>query len=288
MAILNKRSVYKDYILMFVGAGLMAFVIKSIYDPINLVTGGFTGVAIIVKALTGNYMAGGIPLWLTNLLLNIPSFILALKIKGLHFLGRTIFATLSLSAWLYLLPELNIMTHDLVLASLFGGVLTGIGMGMVLLGRGTTGGTDMLAAIIQHYYKHYTVSQILQVIDALVVIAGAFVFGLNSALYAMISIFMVAKITDGFLEGLKFSKVAYIITDKDDEVSKAIMKELGRGVTGLRGIGMFSKQEKGMLFCVVGKKQIVSLKELVIGTDPKAFVIVSDAREVLGEGFIER
>lgn len=287
MSIIRTRSAYVDYILMIIGAGLMAFVIKSIYDPINLVTGGFTGVAIIVKAITGNYIAGGIPLWLTNLVLNIPSFLLALKIKGIRFLGRTIFATFCLSAWLYLLPGLNIMTHDFVLASLFGGVLTGVGVGLVLLGKGTTGGTDMLAVLIQHYKKHYTVAQILQAIDALVVIAGAFLFGLNRALYAVISIYIVSQITDGILEGLKFSKIAYIITDMDDEVANAIMDKLGRGATGIKGQGMYSKKQKGMLFCVVAKKQIVELKEIVIKVDPKAFVIVSDAREVLGEGFIE-
>ena len=118
-------------------------------------------------------------------------------------------------------------------------------------------------------------------------LAGAYIFGLNKALYAIISIFVVSRVTDGILEGLKFSKLAYIITDHHDEVAKAIMTTLGRGATGLNATGMYSSREKKVLLCVVSKKEIVQVKEIVTGLDSRAFVIVSDAREVLGEGFIE-
>lgn len=282
------RPVYIDYLLMVIGSGLMAFAIKCIFDPINLVTGGFTGIAIIIKSMTEGVNEGGIPLWLTNLILNIPNFLLAMKIKGIRFIGRTLFSTVCVSLWLYFIPVMNIMTDDFVLASLFGGVITGIGVGLVFLARATTGGTDMLAALIQHYRRHYSIAQILQVIDAVVVLAGAYVFGISRALYAIIAVFVVSQVTDGMIEGLKFSKIAYIISDKQAEVAIAIMKELNRGATGLKARGMYSSKEKDMLFCVVSKKEIVYLKEIVINVDPNAFVIVSDAREVLGEGFIEQ
>jgi len=281
------RSVYADYLFLLIGSGLMAFAIQTIYSPADLVTGGFTGVAIIVKSISGKWIDSGIPLWLTNTILNIPLFIAAIRIKGVRFLGRTGFATLALSVWLYLIPDKPMMTDDLVLASLFGGAISGAGMGLVFLARGTTGGTDMLAVLVQHYMKHYTIAQVMQVIDAAVVLAGAFLFGISNALYAVIAIIVVSRITDGIIEGLKFSKVAYIITDRYEEVAAAIMKETNRGATGLIAKGMYSGKYRNMLFCVVSKKEIVLLKEIVINTDPDAFVIVTDAREVHGEGFIE-
>ena len=127
----------------------------------------------------------------------------------------------------------------------------------------------------------------MQVLDGLIVVAGASVFGIRSALYALIAIFCVAKVTDGLIEGLKCSKQAYIISQHYREIAEAIMEQMGRGVTSLEARGMYSDQEKKMLFCVVSKKEIVRLKEIVAEFDSSAFVIVSDAREVFGEGFIE-
>ncbi|MBU9728543.1 YitT family protein [Diplocloster modestus] len=284
---MNKRSTWVDYLLILAGTGLMAVAINVIYDPNGLVTGGFTGIAIIAKEMTGPLLKGGIPLWLTNLCLNIPVFLLAAKIKGVRYIGRTLFATVALSAWLYVIPVFSLMIDDLVLASLFGGVISGIGMGLVFLARATTGGTDMVAALIQHYLPHYTIAQIMQVVDALVVLVGAYVFGISKALYAVIAIFVVSRMSDGIIEGLKFSKAAFIITERQKEVSDMIMSELDRGLTGVPAKGMYSGADKLMLFCVVSKKEIVQLKQIVVKMDPNAFVIVTDAREVLGEGFLE-
>lgn len=282
----NYRPWYTDYLLIIIGTGLMSLAINSIFEPINLVTGGVTGIAIIVKGVTAHIINNGIPLWLTNLVLNIPLFILGIRIKGIRFFKRTIVATGCMSVWLYLIPQINFV-DDLVLASIFGGVITGVGIGMVFVAHATTGGTDLLAAIIQHYFRHYSIAQILQIVDGVVVLAGAYIFGLNKALYAIICIFAVSKISDGIIEGLKYSKVAYIITSKYDEVAKSIMYNLNRGVTAINAKGMYFGQDTYMLFCVVSKKEIVEVKELVIKIDADAFVIVQDAREVLGEGFIE-
>ena len=163
-----------------------------------------------------------------------------------------------------------------------------MGIGLVFLGGGTTGGTDMMAAIIQKYLKHYSIAQIMQIIDAGVVLVGMYVFGIHKALYAIIAVYLVTKVSDGLIEGLKFSKAAYIITGKPDEISNMIINDLDRGVTGINAKGMYSGQDKLMLFCVVNKKEIVMLKEKVDEIDPAAFVIVTDAREVHGEGFIEK
>lgn len=273
--------------MILLGTCLMAIGIQNIYDPINLVTGGFTGIAIIVKNISEGYLEGGIPLWLTNVVLNIPVFLIALKLKGKSFIGRTAVATILLSVWLYILPKAALVSDDYILAAVFGGVLNGVGIGMILLARATTGGTDMVAALIQYKLRHYSIAQIMQILDGLIVAAGLYVFGIQPALYAMVSIFIVSKISDGMMEGFRYSKAAFIITEKYQEVSESIMEHLDRGVTGLKAQGMYSGQGKCMLYCVVSKKQIVALKEIVMNIDRNAFVIVNDVREVLGEGFLE-
>ena len=160
-------------------------------------------------------------------------------------------------------------------------------MGLILLARSTTGGTELLAVLIQHFLRHYSVVQIMQVLDALIVLTGLYIFGINSALYAIVAIFVTAKVSDGLMEGFKYSKSAFIITDQYELVANTILQELDRGATGLYAKGMYSGDDKCMLYCVVSKKQIVELKDIVASIDPHAFVIVSDVREVLGEGFLE-
>lgn len=271
----------RDYILILIGASIMGFAIKNIYDPIGLVTGGASGVAIILKKQFG------VPLWLTNTAINIPLFAAAAKLKGWSFIKRTLLATVTLSVSLYVIPEMPFLMDDLFLTALFGGLITGAGAGIVFACQATTGGTDMLAAIIRRWLPHYTLVQILQVLDAAIVLIGAGIFGVTYALYALIAIYAVYKVSDGIIEGMKYSKVAYIISDKSEEIAAAILKELERGVTALDARGMYSGNRKNVLFCVVSRKEIAQLKELVVGHDAQAFVIVSDAREVLGEGFIE-
>ncbi len=275
------RSPVRDYILILIGASIMGFAIKNIYDPIGLVTGGASGVAIILKKQFG------VPLWLTNTAINIPLFAAATKLKGWSFIKRTLLATVTLSVSLYVIPEMPFLMDDLFLTALFGGLITGAGAGIVFACQATTGGTDMLAAIIRRWLPHYTLVQILQVLDAAIVLIGAGIFGVTYALYALIAIYAVFKVSDGIIEGMKYSKVAYIISDKSEEIAAAILKELERGVTALDARGMYSGNRKNVLFCVVSRKEIAQLKELVVGHDAQAFVIVSDAREVLGEGFIE-
>jgi len=151
----------------------------------------------------------------------------------------------------------------------------------------STGGTDLLAMVLHKFMPYYTVPQILTVIDGLIVFAGVISFGLTKALYAIIAVYITTKVSDSLLEGLKFAKMAYIISDHYEEIAQMILKDLDRGVTGISATGMYSNKEKKMLFCVVSKKEIVELTDIVAKIDPKAFIIVSDAREVMGEGFRE-
>jgi len=287
MKITGKKPWYMEYLLIIVGTALMATAITSCFDAAGLVTGGFSGISILVKAGTKSLYGNGIPLWVTNLVLNIPVFLLAAKIKGVAFVKKALLGDLSLTVWLAVLPAWK-LSVDFLLVALYGGLLQGVGIGLVFLGGGTTGGTDLLAAIIQNFMRHYSIAQIMQFVDGAVVLVGMYVFGVERALYAIIAVYLVTKVSDGIIEGLKFSKSVYIITEKPDEVSRMVMEDLDRGITGISAKGMYSGQDKLMLFCVVGKKELVHLKEMIDEIDPNAFVIVGDAREVHGEGFLEK
>lgn len=275
------------FLNILLGTGIMALGILCIYDQVGLVTGGFTGLAIVVRSVSQEWIPGGIPLWLTNLLLNIPVFIVAYYQMGKKFIGRTLFGAVMLSVWLYVIPPIDLAQGDYLLAALFGAVFSGIGMGLVLRSKATTGGTDMVAALIQKHMRHHSVVSIMQFIDGAIVVVGLFVFGVRPTLYAIVAIFVTTKVSDTFLEGFNYSKAAFIITEHYDEVASKIMEELDRGVTGLDAKGMYTGNEKCVLYCVVSRKEIVDVKEIVHSIDSKAFVIVSDVREVLGEGFLE-
>ncbi|WP_027421896.1 YitT family protein [Lachnobacterium bovis] len=284
---LKYKGILKDYCMIVIGTCLVAMAYGWIYDPIHLVDGGFTGLAIVIKDVSKNIIKGGIPLWITNIGLNAPVFILAYIIMGKRFIGRTFFGTLMLSVWLGVLPAIDIPKGDYVIASVFGGFLAGVGLGLTFKSKATTGGTDMVAALIHKKVKHYSVAQIMQFVDFLIIAIGFMIFGLRSTLYAVIAITIASRTSDTILEGFKFSKAAYIITDKYDEIAETLLETLDRGVTGLEARGMYTGDDKCVLYCVVSKKEIVTLKEIVVRIDPRAFVIVSDVREVLGEGFIE-
>ncbi|MDO5416162.1 MAG: YitT family protein [Lachnospiraceae bacterium] len=279
---MKRRTPAVEYFYLILGSFLIGFAIKNIYDPVNLVTGGLSGLAIIFKDQFH------VPLWVTNTALNIPLFLASYWMKGWRFIKRTLVSTVALSVSLYIIPEMTLFpAEDLFLVSLFGGILVGVGTGLVLLPQATTGGTDMLAVLIQKKIPQYTVPQVLQVLDAAIVIAGAAVFGVRPALYALIAIYACAQVSDGILEGLKFSKMVYIISGKNREIADTIITEMNRSATELSGRGMYTGEDKNMLCCVVSKKEISQLKEIVRKFDKRAFVIVSDVREVLGEGFIE-
>lgn len=287
MKIMSKHGKLYNYLMIIIGTGILSVGISCFYDQIGLVTGGFSGLAIVIKSVTEGLIEGGIPLWFTNLALNIPVFIIAYFVKGKDFIGKTLFGAVMLSVWLYLLPAIDMSEGDYMIAALFGGLCSGAGIGLVIRVGATTGGTDMVSALIQIKMRHYSIVQILQVIDGIVVALGMFVFGMRPTLYAVIGIFVQTKISDLIVEGFNYTKAAYVITDKYEEVAKVIMQDLQRGLTGLEAKGMYTGKERCVLFCIVSQKELVRLKDMVHEIDERAFVIVSDVREVLGEGFQE-
>jgi uncharacterized membrane-anchored protein YitT (DUF2179 family) len=277
----KQNEKWTDYLMIVAGSFIMGFAIKNMYDPMNLVTGGVSGAAIIVKSLTG------IPLWATNTVLNIPLFLAAWRLKGWNFIRRTLVATVSLSVSLYVIPEMPLVEGDLFLSAVFGGIVSGVGTGLVFLYQATTGGTDMLAALMQLKLRHYSIAQIMQFLDGAVVVAGASLFGIRHAFYAILAIYAVCKVSDGILDGMKFAKQAVVISDRSEEIAGQVMDRLERGVTAVDATGMYSGRTRKMLFCVVSRKELVILRDIVKRIDPRAFVIVDDVREVFGEGFIE-
>ena len=277
----------RKYAMIVIGAILMALSVNLVYEPMGLVTGGISGMGIVVKKLTEGVLEGGVPIWLFTVFCNVPLILASIKLKGLHFLLLALLGTTVYILTMMLFPINTIKFDDALLASICGGTIGGAGMGLVFSAQASTGGTDLLAMLIHGYKKHISVNQILMLIDGIIIVLGAIVFGLGNALYAIIAIFINAKVSDGILEGLKFAKMAYIISDHYDTIAAEILTSLDRGVTSLNATGMYSNKDRKMLFCVVSKKEIVKIIEVSKRIDPASFIIISDVREVMGEGFIE-
>lgn len=284
---IHARKNIVKYTFIIIGTTLMALAVNMFYAPMYMVTGGVSGLAIVIRDWTRGMVDGGVPIWITNVLCNIPLFLLAARVKGKQYIIQTLFATVSFTVALSIIPSFNLKFDDILLVSVFGGVLTGVGLGMVLPTQTSTGGADLLSAVLHEKHKHYTMAQFIMVIDAVIVSLGAAVFGLFRALYAVIAIYITSKVIDSIQEGLKFAKITYIISDQYEEIAKEVLKGLNRGATAISAKGMYTNQDKKMLFCVVSKKELVKVIAIVARIDAKAFLIVSDAREVLGEGFIE-
>ncbi len=273
------------YLLLTAGTFFMAVGINVIYEPLSMVTGGFSGIGILVKKLTQTARWSGIPVGMTTLLLNIPLFIWGYSQKGKVFVKKTVYAASCFSFFLLIIPTFDIVKQDYLMAALVGGLLNGTGIGLVFSQGASTGGSDLLSVLTAKILPGLSASERLILIDTLIVAAGVFIFGLEIGLYAVVAVFVTGKVSNAILDGLKFAQIAYIISDHPEEISEHILRELGRGLTGLEGQGMYSEKHKMVLMCVVSKKEAVLLKDIVKNADNEAFLILSEAKEVLGEGF---
>jgi len=281
------RRQIKDYFMIAIGGFLVAYAIMAFWVPQNLVTGGLSGIAIII-AYYSKEAGFLIPIWFTTLALNIPLFIIGYKTLKKGSILRTLFGSLFLNLMLFLTEFMPVPSTDLLTGAIFGGVLAGIGTGLVFRASGATGGTTLAAAILKRkLFRQYSIAKIVFVLDVSIVLAGLLFFGPVPTMYAVMALFVLTKVTDTVIEGLTFSKAAFIISKQSDDIAAAILTDLDRGVTQLSSRGMFTKSDQPMLMCVVTSKEIVQLKELVYTKDEKAFMIVTDVHEVLGEGFKE-
>ena len=268
----------RQYALMMIGLLACGLAYRLFLIPNEVAPGGFTGVGQLLNSLLG-WSVG----WVT-LALNIPLFLLSARSLGLDFGVRSLVATFGVSFLLDYLP-VPAATDDRLLATVFGGVLGGVGFGLILRGNATTGGTDMLAKLVHDRFPMIKVSVVLFAVDALVILASALVFDATAAMFALIASFLMSKMVDVVLEGMNAAKAYFIISEKSEVIARRIMDELERGVTALDGRGMYSGADKHVLLCVISRMESVRLRNIVAEEDDRAFVIATDVREALGEGF---
>lgn len=275
----TRRLWLYDYLAVLVGAVLTALALDWFLVPNRIAAGGVSGLATVVFHLF-EFKVG-----LTMLVINVPLFVLSLKFLGARFVARTLFGLVALSFATDLLGFLKPLTQDALLAALYGGVLSGLGIGITLKWGGSTGGTD-LAAILLHRVLKTSVGQALLIIDLLIIIGAGVAFNsAELAMYAIIALFITSYGIDLVQEGMPYAKSAYIISDRVEEIAQGVMQQMGRGATALRGRGVYTGRDRDVLFVIVARGEIAQLKELVRDIDPRAFVVISDAHEVLGEGF---
>ena len=271
----------KNGLFIIIGLLCGSAAYKLYLIPNNIVAGGFTGIGQLINHFT--HLSVG----MINLLLNIPLFLLSMKSLGLKFGMRSLIAMAGLSLLIDHLP-LPPATDDLLLASVYGGVLGGFGFGLILRGNATTGGTDMLASLLHRYIPMLRVSYCIFVIDGLIIIASAFVFEPQAAMYGLICTFITNVLIDLVLEGPNSAHSYFIVSDKSDDIAKIILQEMNRGVTALEGMGMYNGVRKHVLLCVVNRFETIQLRKIIFSVDPSAFVVANKAHEVLGEGFKEQ
>ncbi len=281
-----KRNL-REIPLLIIGATLTAIATKYVYDPAGLVTGGVTGLSIIAKSVGFRYYGLDIPLWMGSLIFNIPIFLYAIKQCGIKHVIRTGFVWAVLTAELYFLPDMSFIPDNLLLVAIYGSILMGIGSGMLLSARATSGGSDMLGEAMHRTVRSVSVGRLIQIIDGIIVALGLVTFGIERTLYAIISVYIMGRVVDLYLHKGKSAKMATIISEKNDEIAQEIMTSLDRGVTGLYGSGMYTGNDKRVLLCICSNKDLVEIKDIVKKHDPKAFFVVGNVDEAMGEGFLE-
>ncbi len=274
----------RDYSLILTGALVQAVGLRLFMVPAQLASGGISGIAQLINHFTG---------WSIGLMVligNIPLFLLGWRLLGgRRFALRTLVAVLVYSffteavLWLPFFPRQGI-TNDLVLNSLYGAVVSGIGYGLVYRGQGTSGGSDILARILNRW-RGIPMTQSYLMTDTLVILAAGFVFGWQKALYAIIVLYVSGLVVDSTLEGVGTVRTAMIVTSQCREVADHILADMERGVTILNGTGAYTGEARPVLYCVVTRSEVQQLKTIVHETDPQAFMVVGAAHEALGEGF---
>lgn len=267
----------KNYLFILIGSAIVAIGFNTLLLPNQIAAGGVSGISTIMQSFgfEAAYVQWG---------LNIPLFIAGFYLLGGTFGVKTLVGSIFLPFMVFVTRHIAPVTHEALLAAIFGGVVIGIGIGLVFLGNGSTGGTALAAKIINKY-TGLTLGTCLAMMDGLIVLAAMTVFGIEEGLYAVIGVFISSKTIDVVQAGFSHSKMAMIITGHEDEVRQAVFDQIDRGVTKISAVGGYTDHDRPILMCVVGQSQFTKLKQVVKAIDASAFVIVMDAKEVLGEGF---
>lgn len=271
--------------MILLGGSIMGFGLAFFLVPTQITAGGVSGIATVLHYLFN------LPVGFMVLVINIPIFILGFVNFNAKFLLSSVFGTmaLSLSTQIFELDFFNALlpiSNDMLLCSVFGGVIYGLGLGLTMRYGGTTGGTDILSLVFKKWFPSMSIGQLFIAIDGVIIIFAGIAFkSLETILYSIVMLFVSSHVLDTILDGVDFAKIIYIISEKNTDISKGIANELKRGSTVLSGYSFYSRKSRGVLMCVMRKHQVPRLKNLVTSIDPNAFVVVSDAKEVIGRGF---
>lgn len=277
-----KHLSIKDSLIIILGAGLFAFGLNYLVIPNHLFEGGITGVTLITKYLFN------IPVSIMNLVFNVPIFFVGWWVLGNKALYSSILGTFGVSAWLALFEQLEFtidLEGDLVIVCLLAGIIMGTGLGIIFNAGGTTGGTDIIARIFNKYTT-LSMGRLMLAIDCCVLLLTLIVFkDPRRVAYTLIFVFIISRAIDLIGEGGYAGKGFLIVSQKSHELAEKINRELERGTTYLKGQGYYSQQNMDIIYCVVGRSEIKAMKELIHSVDPTAFITITDAHEILGEGF---
>ena len=281
---------FKDILAIIFGAGIFSFGIYFLVIPFHFYEGGATGITLIT------YYLFKIPVSIMNLLINIPLFVLAWKLLGKKSLYLSLLGTFSVSAWMAIFEAMPLSHRyhhfifdafkgDILLACIASGVVLGLGLGIIFNAGGTTGGTDILARIFNKYTS-LTMGKLMLIVDAIVLITVVVVFqDVRTAMYTLFFILIDTLVIDLIGEGGFAGKGFLIVTSKPEEIAKKVSDDLGRGITFIRGMGYYSRKDLDIVYCVVSRNEMKQMKDIINRIDPFAFITISEAHEILGEGF---
>lgn len=275
-------NTFKEAFLLALGCFLIAIALNLFFDPFNIAPGGISGLSIVISSVTN------LSLSFLSLLFNIPLFLIACKILSKKDMIKTLAGVTLLTLCLKLTSSLSnlTVTNDLLLATISGSILLGVGLGIIFRINGTTGGTDLIGLLVNKFLPFISSAVLMGIADFIVVVlSGIISKEIEIALYSALSVYLIVKVTDFIVIGFNYSKSFMIISDNTVEISNAIINNLGRGATLLKATGAYTNNEKNVVLVVISKRQVVTLKKLIKSIDPNAFIIVSDVHEALGEGF---
>ncbi len=269
-----------DAVVITVGCALIAFGVNNFLVPSKLSSGGVSGIGIIF------YYLFSLPLSVNNLLLNAILFVFGYRLLGKHSVVKTVAGILLLSAFLEVARYLPVYTGDLLIATVLGGVVMGVGIGLIVRRGGSTGGSDFAALILRKLFPHISVGNFILGIDCVIIVISGIVFNdIDVTCYSLIALVIATKLSDFICSSGNSAKAVYIISEKSAAISRMLLQEVERGVTGLKSKGMYSGDDKMTLLCLVSPKQLPVILKRIKTMDDRAFIVVSDAREVFGEGF---
>lgn len=276
----NIKLIVGEIILTIIASFIMAIAVSLFLLPNQLSSGGVSGIATIT------YYLFKIPMGTAILIINIPLFIIGIYKLGKYFFIKSVIGTITLSFFIDYLNQFEAITSDKFLACIYGGVIIGIGTALILKANSSTGGTDMLSYIAKEYNESVQTSNVIAITDIIIILLNiVFLKEIEIGLYSAIAIYLMGKIIDILFEGINYTKMVLIISEKSEEISKYISSNILRGITGLYGKGMYTNDKKLILMCAVKRKDLGKLKKSVKQIDKKSFIIITNSREVLGLGF---